>query len=154
MRARRRSRELVKVTFVLDPRECHLSGTERVWAESFGLDRYRIKNTPFHVFGVSAEDIVIAREREGRLVYVSVLLRGGHSTFRVVITEGMERYFETHWRDLKRIGCSYEGGYSGGMYAIDVPPASDIYEVYGRLQLGAQAGVWTFEEGHCGHHRR
>jgi hypothetical protein len=45
-------------------------------------------------------------------------------------------------------GCSYE---EGVVLSVDVPPSVDIYAVYDLLEAGEIAGVWAFEEGHCGH---
>ena len=158
----RRPRALVKVAFrldpavwdpaVWDPAGWHGGGVETVWAEALGSDRYRIKNTPFCFFDISAEDVVFAREDEGRLVFASLLMRGGHSTYRLLLVEGMESHFGIHWRPLQGLGCSYEQG-PGGIYAVDVPASCDIYEVRARLELGAQAGVWELEEAHSGHPR-
>jgi uncharacterized protein DUF4265 len=51
---------LVKITFALEPEAWHGYRTETVWAEKLGRNRYRLRNTPFYAFGVSAEDVVFA----------------------------------------------------------------------------------------------
>jgi hypothetical protein len=141
--------KLVKVVFKLDAAEWHRSSTESLWAESVGGDRFRLRNVPFFAFGVSNQDVVFAEEMENTLFFKAVSLRGGHSTYRLrlLVTRSSER-FEESWRPLKDLGCSYE---EGAVLAVDVPPAADIYAVYSALDAGEGAGVWDFEEGHCGH---
>jgi hypothetical protein len=143
------TKDLVRVTFHLDPEEWHGSATERLWAEPLGAGRYRLRNSPCYAFDVSAEDVVLAAEEADQLEFSSVLARGGHSTYRLMLGQGKER-FEAHWSHLQELGCSYEQG-PGSLLSVDVPPTSDIYDVYERLEDGARAEVWDFEEGHCGH---
>jgi hypothetical protein len=49
--------------------------------------------------------------------------------------------FREHWHPLEKIGCSYEKGH-GRLFAIDVPPETDIYEAYKLLALGEQKNIW------------
>ena len=37
------------------------------------------------------------------------------------------------------------------LLAVDVPPDTDINVVYTLLDKGEKDGIWSFEEGHCGH---
>src|SRR5215472_2433431 len=80
-----------------------------------------------------------------------VAIRGGHSTYRLVLPEdATEERFLQDWSPLKKLGCAYERA-TRRFVAIDVPPAADIYAVYKALEDGENAGRWEFEEGHCGH---
>lgn len=141
-----------KILFHLEDDQWHGYATERLWAERLEDERYRLRNAPFFVFGVSAEDVVLAtQESSGQLIFREVDARGGHSTYRVIIARGVVLGdFEKSWKSLQDLGCTYEEG-PGRLRAIDVPPSADIYEVYQRLEAGEDAGVWDFEEGHCGH---
>jgi hypothetical protein len=53
------------------------------------------------------------------------------------------------------MGCSYESAslsLSMGqrlLYSVDVPPTTDIYEVYEMLEKGENDEVWQFQEGHA-----
>jgi hypothetical protein len=143
---------LVKVVFQLEPGAWHGYGTETVWAEKLGGNRYRLRNTPFYAFGVSAEDVVFAEPGdEGKPVFVGVSLRGGHSTYRIIRSEQSDsETFASSWEPLAKLGCSYEEG-PGRLLAVDVPSKADIYRVYALLEHGENAGSWHFEEGHCGH---
>lgn len=144
------SRNLVKLVFPLEPGAWHGNATERLWAEPLGKDRFRIRNSPFYAFGVSNEDIVLGTEAEGQVLFRNVVLRGGHSTYRLRLRarDLSARPFVQAWAPLQTLGCSYE---EGPVLAVDVPPSADIYAVYDLLNAGESAGVWDFEEGHCGH---
>lgn len=140
---------MVKVVFPLDPGAWHGSLTESLWATPTGEGRYRLENTPFYALGVSYMDTVTAREDHGSWVFTGVATRGGHSTYRVIPRATLE-IVTTHWAPLHAAGCTYEEG-ARGLRAVDVPPQSDVSEVYRLLEAGEAAGVWYFEEGHCGH---
>lgn len=139
---------LVRVLFLLEPDSWHGSATERLWAEPAGGDRYRLRNSPFFAFDVSVGDIVFGREEDGQIVFAGVSLRGGHSTYRIKIRPDSSSRYLHYWLPLQQLGCSYE---QGEVLAVDVPPYTDIHEVYKLLEAGEAANVWDFEEGHCGH---
>ncbi len=148
---------LVKIAFALPPGEWHGYTVESVWAEPAAPGTWRISNTPFYARDVSFEDIVRTTERDGRMWFAGVVARGGHSTYRIIVT-GKDNALGKHdaapfgraWDLLQRLGCTYEAG-PGGLLAVDVPPASDCREAYRRMQEGEDAGIWSFEEGHFGH---
>jgi hypothetical protein len=141
---------LAKVTFHLEPGSWHGSATETVWAEPVAPGQYRLRNVPFYAFDVSYDDVVGTREETGRLIFGSVLRRGGHSTYRLLLKEPLRDQLESFWKPLADCGCTYEEGHRP-LLAVDVPADADIFEVYRRLEAGEVAGVWSFEEGHCGH---
>jgi len=142
--------DLVRVVVELEPSEWHGNATERLWAEPVGDGRYRLRNTPFFAFGVSNGDIVFAEVRDGALSMTGVSIRGGHSTYRLKLSERGRGApaFKRSWLPLQAIGCTFE---EGPVLAVDVPASADIYAVYGLLEAGADSGAWDFEEGHCGH---
>ncbi len=143
--------KLVKLVVQLPPDAWHGYGTESVWAEPLGQDRYRLRNSPFFATGLSAEDIVVALPAlEGALRFERVLRHSGHSTYRLAREPGGSAMFDQHWAKLEQLGCTYEEGPSG-ILSVDVPPRSDIYDVYRAIEDGATAGAWDFEEGHVGH---
>ena len=57
---------------------------------------------------------------------------------------------ERHWQSLESLGCSYERA-TKHLFAVDVPPESNIMSVYQALEAGEEAGAWEFEEGACRH---
>lgn len=146
-----RGHGLRKLFFQLDQGAEHGSATESLWVEPLSSGRYRLRNSPFYVFGVSVEDIVFGKEEESLLVFAGVSLRGGHSTYRIIKSKDLRpESFQRYWAPLQESGCSYEEG-PGRLLAVDVPPQADIHQVYSWLEQGEQALVWHFEEGHCGH---
>jgi len=141
---------MVKIHFKVDPPLGGIVG-ETMWAEKVADGRYRLRNIPVNVFGVSQHDIVFADHLRGLLRFVGVSLHAGHSTYRILKARDLDpAVFRRHWEPLQRLGCSYEGGL-GGLLAVDVPPGAGARAAYELLVAGEQAGLWEFEEGHCGH---
>jgi len=145
---------LEKIIFTLNANEWHGNGTESVWAEFISAKRYRIRNTPFFVKGVSFEDIIFAHKKCGELFFESTSISAGHSTYRILLdkrTSGND--YLKYWKSLEQLGCSYESTTIGGMLllAVDAPSKLDIHKVYELLDRGVEHGVWDFEEAHCGH---
>lgn len=142
---------LVKVFFDVREKDGSVMKTETLWAEPLHSGRYRLRNVPFLVFGFSEEDVITATENDGVLRVTGVAVRGGHSTYRLVLPEDTnEEKFLQEWIPLKELGCTYERA-TRRYVAIDVPPPADICAVYKALEEGEIAGRWEFEEGHCGH---
>lgn len=149
-----READLVRIVFDLGEDQWHGSVTERLWAEPIDNHRFRLRNTPFYALGVSMGDVVFAEERSGELFYAGVSIRGGHSSYRImVLPETSEEAFLRYWRPVGELGCSWEQGPGEQyrIYAVDVPPQADIYEVYRLLEEGATRGIWDFDEAHCEH---
>lgn len=142
-------RDLVRIVFELEPDAWHGNATERLWADRVGPDRYRLRNTPFFAFGVSHGDVVLGEERDGQVFFKATTIRSGHSSYRIRLRNEDDRSaFLRYWEPIARMGCTYEGG---PVMAIDVPAPTDIHSIYRLLEAGEAAGVWDFEEGHCGH---
>jgi uncharacterized protein DUF4265 len=144
----------VKIIFDTDGNAWHGMTAERLWATPVGISLYRLENLPLYAYGISYQDVVVAREDAGgSLRFVSVQNRGGHSTYRVVLKEAATRSdFEMYWKPIEQFGCTYESSRDPeNIFAIDVPPSTDVYDVYPLLENGERDGVWEFEEGHCGH---
>ena len=130
----------------------HERGAERLWAVEVGPGRYELRNFPFFVYGVSWGDVVEAGELDesGSRPFLRVVLPSGGSTYRVLV-EDMDR-FDEFWGAIAGTGCTFEGA-GQRLLAVDVPPATDLDQVYELLEAGEAAGVWHFEEGHRGHKR-
>jgi hypothetical protein len=142
---------LVKVIFDIADENGGVLKTESLWAEAFGNNSYRLRNVPFIVFGFSEQDVVTATETEDVLKVTGVAVRGGHSTYRLVLPEDTsEEQFLQDWHPLQDLGCTYERA-TRRLVAVDVPPDSDIYAVYKVLEAGEAGKQWEFEEAHCGH---
>lgn len=143
----------VKIAVELPNGEWHGNDIESLWAEPVGSDHFQISNVPFYAKALSFDDVVAAHEADGRLIYDHVVKRNGHSTYRVILREGItdkSPEFRSAWAPLEDLGCTYEKA-TDELLAIDVPPEADIRMVYELLERGEAPGVWDFEEGHCGH---
>ena len=142
--------EMVEVTFQLTPERLPVR-TESMWAQQVGSDLFVLRNSPFHVDGVSFLDTVRAELRGPEWCFVEVCARSGHSTFRVFLAgrslrEPRERVYEP----LKRLGCIIERA-DDRWAAIDVPPSTDIQAVVMALRRGEREGRWEYEDAHFGH---
>lgn len=148
------NQQLIKVFIRLKPADWHHYKTESVWAEPLGGDLYRIRNVPFCAMGLSQDDVVRASLVDDCLFLDEVLRRGGHSTYRFITMDGItEDQWLPYWHVLEEIGCTYERG-DAHLFAVDIPPHVDIYKAYALLDAGEKAGVWGFQEAHCGHQLR
>jgi hypothetical protein len=146
--------KLTKIRFALSA-EDQAAGVEaeNLWAATLEDRRYRIDNVPFYVYGISLDDVVRAEEIDGRLVFREVVSRSGHSTYRVLVKDSAgvsSAGFTRLWLALEELGCGREIA-SRRWIAIDVPPTTNVFSVYRILESGEEQGVWSFDEGHCGH---
>ena len=122
------SDELVKIVFNLSENSEPVA-TESLWAEPLGSNLFRLRNVPFYLYGVSEQDIVKAEENDGRLVLTGIVERGGHSTYRVFLSEQTsEEQFSKGWVSFHEMGCTHERA-TRRLVAIDVPPHADVYAV-------------------------
>src|SRR5215472_16776073 len=118
----------VKVEFRVDPYEQCGVKTESLWAESVGPRLFRILNSPFVLFGISADDVVEAEETEGALKFRRVASRGGHSTYRIFLQNGRtikDRAFQDYWEPISKLGATFENA-DDHFAAVDIPPGSDV----------------------------
>jgi Domain of unknown function (DUF4265) len=137
---------MVRIHFEVDP-PCGGIVGETMWGEKVADRRYRVRNVPVFVSGVSEHDIVFADHIRGILTFAGVSLHAGHSTYRIVKAPNLDpALFIRHWEPLKRLGCGSEGG--DGFLAVDVPAGVELSKVQALLVTGERAGVWEFEEGH------
>ena len=142
---------LEKVTVPLEPADWHSFATESVWAERLDDERFRIANVPFLAKGLSLGDVVCASRSPSGFEFVRVEVRGGHSTYRFVLRAGTaDGAWLPYWVPLEHVGCTFERA-TERLVAVDVPPSTNIHDAFRLLEDGERAGVWTFEEGHCGH---
>ena len=145
------STDRIKIQFRLNPEDGHGFDTDGLWADPMGSGEFRILNSPFFVFGISAEDIVRATAEAGLYQFQQVVRRGGHSTYRLFLQGGntiKDIKFRDLWKRLEQLGCTFENA-NDRFVAVDVPPTSDIHAAYKQFEAGERDGIWVFEEGHC-----
>jgi hypothetical protein len=139
------------MTIPLEPGAWHGSATESMWVEPLGEGRFVLENSPFYAFNISFQDVVLAAYVNGQLTFSGVHARGGHSTYRILLAGENVADFAEYWHPLQLMGCSYEEGPNKQLLSVDIPPTTDIYAAYAALEAGEHAGIWSVEEGHCGH---
>jgi hypothetical protein len=143
--------DLEKVTVQLKKADWHDHATETMWARPIGKDRFQLQNVPFYAYGVSYDDVVEAVNTGDQNLVRSVVKRGGHSTYRIFVTnDSALKRFQEFWAPIERCGCTVERA-TERLFGVDVPPEADIHQVYDLLQAGENASVWDFEEAHVGH---
>lgn len=142
---------LVKLFIEIEPTDWHNYRSESVWATPLGKGLYQIRNLPFYAMGLSFDDVVRATLVHGDLLFKSVERRSGHSTYRFfTIDEITDEQWLPFWKPLEELGCTYERG-TERLFAVDVPTHVDVRRAYELLAAGEKAGVWGFQEAHCGH---
>ena len=141
----------IKIRFQIQPSQGVPYAVETIWAEHEGEGRYRLLNIPFFVFDVSAGDIVETKEADGEIRDFSrVAKRGGHSTYRLYLQGGRnvrDPDFARLWSQILSLGGSYENA-NDRLVAVDLPPDSNVSEIYRIFEAGQEEGVWAFEEAH------
>jgi len=153
------TQQWARVLFQLDPDYWPGPGGETLWAEPIvGSEwrHFRLMNSPFHVRGVSFQDVVKARPIENSDVvqFESVVERGGHSTYMLIML-GSKPRVDAYWDVLEKMGCSYESapahweGEQRKLYSVDVPPSTDLDAVYEMIERGENDKVWIFQEGYA-----
>jgi hypothetical protein len=159
------SDNLRKIRFLLDPKDWHGQASETLWAEPIARatlgSAFALSNTPFFVRGVSFMDIVRATPATGalELEFAGAIEHSGHSTYMLLVSP-VNGGFDEWWAKLQSLGCTYESKRQRTslgekvLYAVDVPPSSDIYAVYHILKEGERKNIWMFQEGHVGHKLR
>lgn len=151
----KKSSQEVKIIISLPKSDWHNYGTESLWSKKLSEAEYQIDSVPFCAYGLSYMDIVtVEKSKGGELLFKEIKNHCGHSTYRFFLNKGVqEKTFTDYWKSLEKLGCTYEKGY-GSLYAIDVPPDSDIQKVYQVLEEGEKREIWGFEEAHFGHEVR
>lgn len=140
----------VKIRFKLNPEDEQGYEVEQLWAERVDRDHFRILNSPFFAFGISAEDIVRAKSEDETYCFEEVIRRGRHSTYRIFLQADYtihDDVFQQGWRPLSMLGCTFENA-NDRLVAVDVPVGVNVPEVYRLLQKGEEEGIWIFEEAH------
>jgi hypothetical protein len=116
--------EKVKIQFRLNPEDEQGYEVENLWAEPLEDHTFRILNSPFFVFELSCGDVVKAVPSDSKLQYVSIVRRGGHSTYRLFLQGDHtinDPSFQEYWRSISAEGATLENA-NDRFVAVDVPP--------------------------------
>lgn len=142
------SADRVKVLFRLQKDE---DGYPPIEVESlWGIRRsegIELDNVPFFAKGVALGDIVkTTTAGDGALEFESVVRRGGHSTYRILL---LKKYPDDPRRTMDELiakGLSVEE--DAGLLAVDLPPEIPLGPIRDFLFDGIDSGRWEVEEGH------
>lgn len=114
-------------------------------------DYFQIASVPFFLRNVSCGDIVKARTRvetevqDGEIFeFDSIVERGGHNTYRLLVKK---QDASSTMNELQKRGLAVEEE-SGGLLAVDVPPAVDQHAVDAFLVKEAELGRWQMQDGY------
>jgi hypothetical protein len=148
--------DAIRVGLKLEDDSWHGAGSEGVWVKLIEplADKaiVEVNNIPFFSTAVSLGDTIVIAFRNNEVVFESVVERGGHSTYRIFFqnpngdeTKALLRFNE--------LGCYWEStSFRGGkLFALDIPPHVNVYDIYEMLESGEKDGLWLFEEGYVGH---
>ena len=154
----------IKLRFHLDPADWHGSSAELLWTEPLWggtMKVFRLMNSPFYARGVSYLDIVRALPAPDGygIDYAGTVEKSGHSTIWLMVPPGPPPSFNSCWASLLQLHCNYEGEFLDTkdgrktLYAVDVPPETDIDAVLSIVEEGQARNAWIFQIGDLAHKR-
>ena len=122
-------------------------GGESFWAEDLGNNLYRMRNTPFHAFGINFYDIVYAKSESEDLKpsIIKVHEFCGHKTLRVIFLD--DAPVEDRIERLKMLHQhkAYHENANGTLFAIDVESDGDYGAVCDILHMWEGEGTLAYE---------
>ncbi len=122
-------------------------GGESLWAEDLGGDLYRIRNIPFHAYGINFYDEVYAKAESEDLKpsVIKVKQPSGHKTLRVIFTD--ESSEEERVSRLKKLNKykAYQENANGTLFAIDVEADGDYGAVCDALFEWENQKILSYE---------
>jgi Domain of unknown function (DUF4265) len=92
-----------RVRFELD--DPALGDAEVLWARTLSAETAELDNIPLLIFGVSLGDTIKVRHDDGWLVYNGVETGGGHSTYRVMLSDPDGAETKERFREIVTHGC-------------------------------------------------
>ena len=122
-------------------------GGESFWAENLGDDLYRLRNTPFHAYGINFYDIVYAKAQSEDLKpsILKVHKYSGHKTLRVIfLDKASAEERSARLKELNKYKAYHENA-DGTLFAIDVEPDGDYGAVCDMLHKWENEGVLSYE---------
>lgn len=144
----RANERLTKIRIDLGTSDSSIEG-ESFWAEPFGGQLYRLRNTPFYAFDLHFGDIVRAIQKSpGQMPTIrEVVERSGHKTLRVIFTDqASEPETARILVELNDRATNHERA-QGRLYALDVRPEADYQAVCDYLWNLEQRGLLHYETG-------
>jgi len=140
----------IRVRLARDEQGWPPAESEGLWANDLGDGRYRLANTPWFAFSLSADDVVSARSDGNDVLWFAERLeRGGRMTVRVIprndgpLEGDPGRVLEV----FSPLGVT--GEVMGGpmrLVALDIGPDADVGKVKRVCVGGESNGWWDYEE--------
>ena len=97
-----------------------------------GNNKFKVKNFPFLIYGVSYDDIVeaVPQENDERPHFVRVIEKSGHKTVRVIFKASKKDSKNTAkvLSTIESMNCGYEGN-GDKFYVINIQPNCDFEKV-------------------------
>jgi hypothetical protein len=119
---------------------------ETLWARPDGDGRLIVENVPVFAMDLSRGDTVEAsRGADGRYRFTRRILRGGHSTFRLIAL-GDDAAVAQVVERLERLGAETVESTFPALWAIDVPPGVSVETIRAALDEAATRDVIEFED--------
>lgn len=139
-----------KIKVALEPAAWHHYRVENLWVDLLDDGTCKLRSVPFYAYDLSFGDRVSVEVRDCEVYFNEVVARGGHRTYCIIVPRkfdaAVEAAFERHWIPLERLGCSYESmGAPLNLFAVDVPPGTDIEQVERLLDAGHRNRAWDYE---------
>jgi hypothetical protein len=122
-------------------------GGESLWAEDLGENLYRIRNVPFHAYGLNFYDVVFAKSQSEELKpsVLRVHKPSGHKTLRVIFTDNSSHEERiTKLKELNKYKAYHENS-DGKLFAIDIEADGDYGAVCDILYAWENQGVLSYE---------
>lgn len=123
-----------KVTLTTENGEGESPDIECPWADYLGNDQYRLKNFPFFFYGLSYDDIFVAKPisaDDNMPHFERVIKKSGHKTVRIIFSESIKTSEESRkiLSDLTDFGCGYEGTNGEVYFVINIQPHCDFWKI-------------------------
>lgn len=122
-------------------------GGESFWAEDLGNNLFRMRNSPFHAYGLNFYDIVFAEAASQDLMpsILKVHEYGGHKTLRVKFRDNQSSEARAARLSALNEFKAYHENANGTLFAIDVEPEGDYGAVCDILYKWENEGILAYE---------
>ena len=122
-------------------------GGESFWAEDLGNNLYRLRNVPFHAYGINFYDTVYAKSDSEDLKPSIKRIHeySGHKTLRVIFTDKSTKEERiSRLKELNKFHVYHENA-NGSLFAIDIEPEGDYGAVCDLLYKWENENILSYE---------
>lgn len=122
----------------------------RSWEGMLSVQQERgflVMSVPFYLKNVSKGDLVTADQGEF-LAFGQVVERGGHNTYRLLMSEADNSTVIQAVAELEERGLAVERSENRILLAVDVPPSLPQGDIDAYLLEQQQLGRWQIQDGY------